>query len=32
LVTRYRTARLQSRAAATALSEEMYDEYYGSRK
>lgn len=32
LVTGYRAARLQSRAAATALSEEMYQEYYGSRK
>lgn len=32
LVTRYRRARLQSRAAATALSEDMYEEYYGSRK
>ena len=32
LVTRYRAARLQSRAAATALSEEMYAEYYDSRK
>ena len=32
LVTRYRTARLQSRAAATALSESMYQEYYKPRK
>ena len=31
LVTRYRTARLQSRAAASSLSEEMYAEYYHSR-
>ena len=32
LVSRYRAARLQSRAAATALSEEMYQEYYETRK
>jgi glycosyltransferase involved in cell wall biosynthesis len=32
VVTRYRTARLQSRAAASSLSEEMYAEYYHSRK
>jgi len=32
LVTRYRGARLQSRASVTALSKEMYDEYYNTRK
>ena len=32
LVTRYRAARLKNRAAAEALSAEMYREYYGSRK
>jgi hypothetical protein len=32
LVARYRTARLQSRAAATALSERLYGEYYGPKQ
>jgi len=32
LVTRYRTARLRGRAAASALSDEMYAEYYNDRK